>query len=206
MRSLRGFTLIEVLVASAIAALFVGLLGATLSATLHADEMIRAHSELDTEGRALLRIIAADVSAAIYPADNMESFLGEDSLKSGMPADSIHLLSASQPLLAGAPPCEVSYIPRERSGRITLVRREAWPADRRITVGGTETEIASSLVALDFRYFDGSAWRDSWSAQSEGYLPVAVRADVRLLPTEGVEPLSFSDVILVLSGGKRETN
>jgi hypothetical protein len=69
-----------------------------------------------------------------------------------------------------------------------------------------EIEVSSSLVGLNFRYFDGKVWRDSWSAQSEGYLPLAVRAEILLLANEDEEPQLFSEVVPVLAGGQRETN
>ena len=206
MRPRPGFTLIEVLLAFAITALFMGLLGATLSGTLRAARTVAASSDIRQEARAVLALISADVSSAMYAGHEIESFLGEDSLRGPMPADSLHLVGASQPLFSGGTPYEVSYTVREGSGKMILVRREAHPVDRRPTVGGAEIEVSSSLVGLNFRYFDGKAWRDSWSAESEGYLPLAVRAEILLLANEDQEPQLFSEVVPVLAGGKREAN
>jgi len=200
----RGFTIIEILLAFAIASLFMGLIAATLTATLRAARKIELVSDVRSEGRALLKLMALDVSGAMYAEGDMESLLGEDSLREGTPADQLHLVSASQPLLSEGIPCEVSYIPQARSGKMALTRREAHPVDGRPTVGGSEIQVSSSLVALNIRYFDGNVWRDSWSAQSEGYLPVAVRVEMLLLPDEGEQPESFYEVVPVLAGGRRE--
>jgi prepilin-type N-terminal cleavage/methylation domain-containing protein len=43
---------------------------------------------------------------------------------------------------------------------------------------------------LEFRYFDGSAWRSSWNSKSEGRLPVAVELRFELEEIETTEDIS----------------
>jgi len=204
LRPSAAFTLLELLLAFAITALLMTLLTAVLAGTLKTATAVETSADVSQEGRALLQLIASDISSALWEGEGIESFLGEDSLEGGTPADSLHLATTASPLLSGGTPCEVSYTIRERAGRKELLRREAFPVDRRISAGGTVALISSSVLSLNFSYFDGQTWRDSWSAESEGALPMAVRVEFLLSEAGGDNLKPFAAVVPVISGGSRQ--
>lgn len=73
-----------------------------------------------------------------------------------------------------------------------LTRREVNRATARFEAEGlglTATPcgmemLAPEVAALEFMYFDGMEWWDSWDSAARGTLPVAVRIDLYIIPKE----------------------
>jgi type II secretion system protein J len=45
--------------------------------------------------------------------------------------------------------------------------------------------VASGIETLQFRYFDGASWVDSWDASTQTNLPIAVRVSIQLASSSG---------------------
>ncbi len=61
------------------------------------------------------------------------------------------------------------------------------------TAGILEQDAVPEVVRLEFRYFDGAAWRSSWNSQSEGRLPVAMELRFELKKPEPLKASTSGD-------------
>ncbi len=80
------------------------------------------------------------------------------------------------------------------SQNVGLVRREV---DRSVTLyaaengdlgslEASETVLAPEVVALEFRYFNGTEWVSEWNSEDEGALPVAVEVAIAVGQSEAI--------------------
>ncbi|MDO5552873.1 MAG: hypothetical protein Q4G68_03850 [Planctomycetia bacterium] len=65
---------------------------------------------------------------------------------------------------------------------------------------------APEVVDCAFRYYDGSAWRDSWDSIKENAPPLAVSVTLVLLPLDQVNQLRTSPEYLALCGSRTEVD
>ncbi|TMA60577.1 MAG: hypothetical protein E6J75_00965 [Deltaproteobacteria bacterium] len=177
--STRGSTLLEALVALAIAALVLAALsGATLRArAAHTDATARA-DRLGAGRSALLRL-AAELEAARRPGTG-ERFALEPPADGSPPWWSLSFPTGARGPVAGSAPAGdtsvVSYRvepDRDRPGVGTLVRRETT-----VPVPASEAPgipVVAGLRALRVRCLDGGGWHSGWQAQE---LPRAVEVAI----------------------------
>lgn len=192
----RGFTLLEMLVATALIAVLAGSMYASLSIAFRA-----RRSAMDSVGpvrKAALAMdfVAEDLRSAVVPTGTLAGpFLGED-LADDAGRDSDVLIFYT----TGGEP-----LPEEGIGDIRKIELSCEPADdgrtqilvRRITtnlLAPREPEpavevLCRGVVAFSLRYFDGTEWLDAWDSTTEDdTLPVAVEVTLQL--AEGRPPAS----------------
>ena len=79
-----------------------------------------------------------------------------------------------------------------------LVIREQTPADTDPTQGGTERLFDSRVTSINFEFWDGTTWQQSWTTSSTRRLPSAVRVTYSLDQDSRshvmVVPVPLSDV------------
>ena len=191
----RGFTLLELLVATGMTAVLAG----SLYATLHTAFKARrgANDAVGQMRRAELAVelIRTDIESAVLPRGMLAGqFLGEDETdRTGRPMDSLVLHCTAG---GGAPTegtgdvrmVELSCEPAEDGMSMVLVRR----VSRYLlatTVEEAEPEIICRGVrALDLKYCDGTEWQDSWdSTTRDNTLPLAVEVTMELAPEDATE-------------------
>jgi len=186
----RAFTLLEMLVATAIMVVLAGSLYATLHTAFRARRSAVSTVEEVRQVEFALQRLQADIRAAVVPKGILAGvFVGEQGTSaSGHPADSLTLHCTTP-----------EWQPAEGTGDIRMVELVCGHAEdgaglvlvRRVTtnllgptVGEPDEEVLCRGVStFALRYFDGLDWLDNWdSATQDNRLPAAVEVTLELEP------------------------
>ena len=160
-----GFTLIEVVISSALMALILVSAYLCLNAGLNSRKLIEPRAEIIQNARVAMALLAADLRAACPLAKDYQ-FLGTRRLLGGMDADNLdfatHNYTPRRPREGDF--CEVSvYLDQDReTGQFSLWRRRNPTIAPDPLSGGRKEEIAKGVVGVRFEYFDGFDWYQSW--------------------------------------------
>lgn len=192
-RQLRAFTLLELLVATAMTAVLAGSLYATLHVAFKARRAAIAAVEQMRRAELAVELIWADVEAAVVPRGILAGgFLGEDETEAaGRPSDALMLHCTAD----GA-------AETEGTGDIRMVELACEPAEdgegmillRRLTLNlltttveePVEEVLCRGVRSFDLKYFDGTDWQDNWdSAAWDNVLPLAVEVTLELVAQDG---------------------
>jgi general secretion pathway protein J len=189
---IRGFTLLELLVAGAILSLVLAALYGVFSRTLASKRLTEERVARSRAARIVLLRLGEELQAAVPPQAGTFRFTGAPRRTGAFPEDSVSFVSlAAVPLTSASPErelCEIAYAlapdpiaPTQRQ----LVRRVTrdLAADR-----GPDGEIDPLLApvrGLRFRFFDGRNWREEWGRDNtEDRLPQAVEVVLYLEDTQ----------------------
>jgi len=192
-----GFTLIEVMISSALMALILVSAYMCLGAGFAAQKMIEPRTEIIQNARVALGLISADLRAAC-PLSDTDDFLGMTRTVGDVQADNLdfatHNYTPRRPHEGDF--CQESlYLDEDpESGQFILWRRRNPTIALDALAGGMKEELARGVVGLKFEYFDGLDWYASWgevdpkkrgqpSARDAGNLtglPEAVRITLRM--------------------------
>ena len=199
-----GFTLIEIVISSALIALILVSGYACLNAAVSSRKMIEPRLEVFQNARVAMAIMTADLRAAC-PMSKDYDFLGMHRMLGDVQADNLdfatHNYTPRHPREGDF--CQTSFFLEKdpESGWYTLYRRR----NPRITPdplsGGSREEIATGLVGLKLEYSDGYDWYDSWgdvegrgklqNSRRERYnlegMPEAVRITLSFDPNPGAK-------------------
>jgi prepilin-type N-terminal cleavage/methylation domain-containing protein len=186
----RGFTLIEIVISSAIMALILVSGYACLNAAISSRKIMEPRLEIFQSARVAMSIMSADLRAAC-PLSKDYDFLGMHRMLGEVQADNLdfatHNYTPRRPREGDY--CQTSFFLEKspESGLYTLWRRRNPRIGLDPLAGGSREEIATGLVGLKFEYSDGYEWYDSWgdlqgklqSSRREHYnldgMPEAVR-------------------------------
>lgn len=210
----RAFTLIELVISSALMALILTAAYACLSAGVAGQKLIEPRTDLFQTARVVLNLITADLRCAC-PLPRGAPFLGVRRLLGDVSADNLDFATHNYtPQRPGEGDwCEESvFVEKDpKTGRHTLWRRRNPTLAPDPMSGGIRQEIATGIAGLRLEYYDGFDWYDSWgdpkfgSAKSEATtlprpnmsgLPEAVRitlsfdSNPRGKPAPGASPES----------------
>lgn len=207
-RSRRGFTLVELMLAILILAIMMSIVYGVVVSTVeaaHRVEEITASSEI---GPAILTQIRSDLEAAFLPKEG-DYFVGLDVKAGTGNRDRIDFVSSAmaygsefdtdEPRFHSVN--EVGYqVVESRTvpGAGTLYRREDLGLDAEPLRGGRLTELYDRVSHFKLRYLDGELWKDEWSSKAMKKLPAAVRIELRIFAVERGEQLveqSFSTTL-----------
>lgn len=189
----QAFTLIEMLVAITI----MGILAASLYASLYTvfKGRDRAEAALGPARAAsiALGMMRVDVESAMPPTGILAGpFNGLDAKgDSGRDADSVSFYSCANSPDGVTPGGDIRLVefavttPESGSDGI-LVRRITTNLLSPEVVTPVEEVICRGVISFNLRYYDGTAWQDSWDAASHANaLPSAVEATVEIRPHAG---------------------
>ena len=160
-----GFTLIEVVISSALMGLILVSGYLCLSSGFSSQRLIESRSEAVQSARVAMALMSADLRCAC-PLIKDLPFLGMHRMLGDIEADNLDFGTHNyMPRRARESDfCEVSYyidVERE-SGKLSLWRRrDATPDDEPLS-GGSREEIARGVRGLKFEYYDGWDWYDDW--------------------------------------------
>jgi len=164
-RRTRAFTLIELVISSALMVLILVSGYMCLSSALSSQKMIHARGEVAQTARVALAMISADLRSATALSREFE-FLGMDRVLGEIEADNLDFGTRNYtPRGPGEGDfCEVSYFvgPEPESGKLSLWRRRDPTLDDEPLAGGSREEIARGVRGLRFEYYDGWEWFDEW--------------------------------------------
>jgi len=211
-RNRGGFTLLELLTATAMFAVIVVALYTVFYGALRMRE--RAHDTFEERlpQDALIALLHRDLSCAPVPTGILAgAFLGEKIEEGGQRLDRLELYTASAVVDENDPWGDLQKVslftetpedPDEFEGRDLL--RET----TRNLLASTEEEpeeqrLIHGLESLEFQYYDGEEWQDSWDSTTQGNaLPLAVRIQIQFRSDEeGSRSQLPIDVIVPMAAG-----
>jgi len=162
----RGaFTLIELIVSSALMAIIVTAGYLCLSACLSSQRVLEPRLEVIQNARVALALIAADLRAAC-PLSRESEFIGMPRKLGDTQADNLdfatHNYTPRRPNEGDY--CQVSlYVEKDPvSGEFVLRRRRNPTIGLDPLAGGRREELARGLRGFQLEYYDGFEWFDSW--------------------------------------------
>jgi len=204
----RGFTLIELLLALAIFAIIsVGIHGA-LRMGVDAQRRGEEASQIAQVARQVLWRITADLRAA-YTSDGVYggTLVGEDEQGNDVDLDQLTFTTmAHTPAPDAVGECTLAKVEyfidddpdTENSGLQRLVTPVVELAVDEEEEASEAQNYAAEVKSLNFRYYDGTDWADSWDSESEGDLPLAVEVTIGL-SLKNEDELRGSDASATLS-------
>jgi type II secretion system protein J len=169
-----GFTLLEMLIATALVALVAAALYSSLFVAFKAKSTAADTVENLHRGQRAIELVQADVQSAVVPGGTLAGdFIGNAGTKTGQASPDTDILSFYSAAMDIAPDTGIGDLKRieyvyELSGKdeLTLVRLVT---TNLLPVGGvTPTPkrevIARGLCNFTVQYFDGLTWYDTWDS------------------------------------------
>jgi type II secretion system protein J len=187
-----GFTLIEVLLALMICAMVLVVICSVFAGALRLQRSAAAQVDRSLPIERAMNLLRRDLKNAVPPGGLLAGPMQSGSLEGGVDANSgIQIYTTTGLMTPNDPWSEIQKVtyelqtaPDATNGEKTLVRA----VTRNLLATGTQDEddqfLASGIESLNFSYFDGMNWLDTWDDTTETNLPVAVRVDVQMAATD----------------------
>ncbi|HXG21454.1 MAG TPA: type II secretion system minor pseudopilin GspJ [Methylomirabilota bacterium] len=198
----RGFTLLEVLVASAILSLVLAALYGVFSQTLMSKRLVEERAARARAARIALLRLGEDLQSTLPMTTANARFTSETRLAREFPDDTLSFVTLTRTALSSRTPegdvSEIGYAlepaPDDRNEK-QLVRRVSFTLSPHHNSLDESAPLLSRVRGLRFRFFDGRNWREEWrQGEAQGQLPQAVEATVYVADSHG-EVLQFSTVV-----------
>lgn len=178
----RAFTLLEVLVSLLLVGMLAAGIGLALRTGLDASDRIRERTEVHSEARGALDLLASDLSAAYLSGVNTEEtlFSAQPPEESDQAAPFLrfttlnyhHSGSPAAQQEARSDAIHVEYSLRSRpDGTADLLRQERWLTE---TKPGEASVVCERVGALQLTYQGASGAETSWSAAPDADAPLKV--------------------------------
>jgi type II secretion system protein J len=184
-----GFTLIEVLLALMICGVVLVIISTVFASALKLQARASASVDKSLPIERALTLMRKDLKNAVAPGGMLAGPLQSGSLESGVDANTgIQIYTTTGLITPNAPWGEIQKVtyglqaPNDStSAGKDLVRT----VTRNLLSTSTEDEddqyLASGVETLNFSYFDGANWLDTWDDTTETNLPQAVRVNLQLV-------------------------
>lgn len=189
-RSDGGFTLVEVLLATALLAVVAAMVFGSLHLSTLAIDGARATAARDQMLRSTLRVITEELTASV--ANPIGPWMGLNAQQEGQPADTLAFLTLGQ-FRGFESGQETEFVrivyAREGDRLFRFVRRNLYG----LTDDSVDRlELASDVKGFNVRYFDAQAnlWTDDWDGRARTSPPGAVLIELTLTQ-ENAEPRTF---------------
>lgn len=176
-KSTKGFTLIEMLLALALLSIVLGALYSTFFLSHRAMEGIDGGLVKLQECRMAIDIIGREIDSAVYNEGNKYSvFTVEDRDIYGKQA-SRFFFTALSPLIPGL--STLSYSVEEKDGKLTLLKKVKSAYGKANTDKGTELldDIENFIVEVK----DNGKWIRTWNAMESKRVPDEIRVTITIL-------------------------
>jgi len=200
-KNTEGFTILEILLAVTLGAVILSALYWSYAAVVRSTRSYRAVSDLYQTARIVLDTMAREISGAFQPLRAGEDLLfqAKDEWFSGLEADRLSMVTTTC-LQGGAEEVgydafEVSYFRGhgDQAGMLLMLRSPYFNLEEPFEEG-EEIVLAEGVRSLNFEYYDGEEWLETWDPEEQEGLPFAVRITIGLGSKEEKEPLRFSTV------------
>ena len=187
-RQSRGFTLLEMLVATAMIAVLAGSFYTTLHTAFKARSASARVVQPVRRVKLALELLQDDFQSAMIPRGVLAGeFVGEDGLATdGQSADSVLVHCAVGAKDRSGPGGDVRKVELfcedvEDTGDRCLVRYVTANLLASVAEEPRREVICRGVYAFNVRYFDGADWQDGWDAIVMGdVLPLAVEVTIQL--------------------------
>jgi type II secretion system protein J len=164
-RNSKAFTLIELVISAALAAMILVSAYMCLNAAVSSQKLIEPRGEVIQNARVAMALLSADLRAAC-PLSKDFQLLGMHRMMGDVEADNLdfatHNYSPEGPNEGDF--CQLSFFLEQdkASGKFSLWRRRNPAIGLDPLAGGSREEIARGLRGLKFEYYDGDDWYDDW--------------------------------------------
>jgi type II secretion system protein J len=183
---MRGFTLIEVLVALSMAAILAVSLSASLKIAFDAQASAQKAVEPSRTGELAMELIRSDLQNAMQPKTNsvmIGSFEGTNQTNGSAEADDLVFYTTSfapEHTDANGEIKEVELtVEQQPNGELDLVRRVSANLTAEVQPAPDEEVICRNVTGFALQYFDGSNWNQTWDSTAEdNTIPAAVEATI----------------------------
>lgn len=189
-RSDGGFTLVEVLLATALLAVVAAMVFGSLHLSTLAIDGARATAARDQMLRSTLRVMTEELTASV--TNPIGPWMGLNAQQEGQPADTLAFLTLGQ-FRGFESGQETEFVrivyAREGDRLFRFVRRNLYG----LTDDSVDRlELASNVKGFNVRYFDAQAnlWTDDWDGRARTSPPGAVLIELTLMQ-ENAEPRTF---------------
>jgi type II secretion system protein J len=169
--SVSGFTLVELIISSALMSVILGSAYLCLQAGVSGQKLIDSRAERVQSARVALALMSADLRSAI-PLSRQFEFVGMSRMLGEVEADNVDFATHNYTPRAAreGDVCEVSYFLDKdaKTGVISLWRRRDPTPDPEPLSGGSREQIAEGVQGLRFEFYDGWEWFDDWGDTEGG--------------------------------------
>jgi type II secretion system protein J len=191
-----GFTLLELLIASAMFAVIVGALYSAFYGALRLREKAYETLEKGLPKRYAVSLIQRDLAYIAAPVGLLAGpMIGEKTEEGDLRLDLLEIHTASGMVHDDEPWGDIQRIKYsveedpldDNQGKhlVRAVTRNLLPS---IEEEPEEERLLRHVQSLEFSYYDGEEWQDSWdSTARENELPEAIRLRIEYAPPEGDE-------------------
>lgn len=181
-RDRSGFTLVEILISLAILTMIVASTFTIFRTSSKSWQKGEARSERYHNARSAMGKMSMELSQAVMREDGLCKFIGEKD-----EVAFISFVSSSSGVFESA---EIEYWLDE--DRKLLLRNEDTEPDYDFSTQDKSDILADNISILEFSYYDGLYWNDSWD--SDLALPKAVKIKIKLEDKRGKESEEFEVV------------
>jgi type II secretion system protein J len=205
-RLLRAFTLIEVLLAVTIFAIVLAAINGVFYGAMRLRTKTTAAIEESLPLQQVLAILKRDLQGIVPPAGTLSGTLKSGTATSSMDQQGGTEIYTCTGVIDDTSPWasvqKVSYALRtatqsSRSGKdlVRLVTRNLLPTAQEEV---EEQWLMTDVEQIQFYFYDGSAWRNSWDSTAETtVLPKAIKVQIDLAPKD-TEPRRQAPIQLVV--------
>ena len=203
MKTNRGFTLIEILVAATMLAFLAAAGLAALTTGVSSAAKARRYGAMMAHGQAALQVISSDIRTAVVH----EKFhlVALDNTHDGLAADTIDFVAARRPRLVldeseSGGRCEVGYyIENDPDTEIQwLLRREDATLDDDPLEGGSILLAGPFVSELNMEFYDGLFWQSEWENIEQ--FPEAVYIQIVVVDKDEIEnPMQFRTTVPIMA-------
>lgn len=201
-RNAKGLTLVEVLLATAILAVIVVVLVATLRVGVNALEAGERRAAAQQEIRAVVELVTEALASA-YPyrgtlgesPEKIVLFQGED--------DELRFVTGAPPLLLDAPAVPFHAVVLRRVEHELRVVERLVP-NKEPFPDGPPLVLSRSITDFKLEYRDAQGlWQSRWDGQSAAAIPVAVKVELSI-QSRG-RPATTATFVVPIALGKETT-
>jgi type II secretion system protein J len=183
-----GFTLIEVLLALMICGVVLLIISSVFASALKLQERASASVDKSLPIERALTLMRKDLKNSVAPGGILAGPLQSGSLEGGVDANSgIQIYTTTGLITPNAPWSEiqkVTYGLQSPTDSTATGKDLVRTVTRNLLSTSTEDEddqfLASGVETLNFSYFDGANWLDTWDDTTQTNLPQAVRVNLQL--------------------------
>lgn len=181
-RHRSGFTLLELILATAIMASIGGVLYSALSIAYKSRQAVSRQTDMVREASIVMRIIQRDLGSILPPSGTFAGpFVGTPAGMSGGASDELDFYTLGRDFTADDADVfsegirHVTLRLRTEQAPVVLVREVEENLLVPVQRDPVQEVLAADVSGLMFRYFDGTAWEDSWDSTAQNNtLPRAV--------------------------------
>ena len=190
-----GFTLIEVLLALSICAVVLVIISSVFAGALKLQERASANVDKSLPIERALSLMRKDLKNSVAPGGMLAGPLQSGSMAAGVDANNgIQIYTTTGLITPNSPWSEIQKVTyglqsssdSDSNGK-DLVRTVTRNLLSTSAADEDDQFLASGVESLNFTYFDGSSWLDTWDDTTQTNLPLAVRVNLQLAQANSSE-------------------